>query len=215
VDWHELADLPFAPQLRPAGGDLAHDAVYDGLHFDQLTFAEPQAVNARFIECALTGVTVQGGRLDRARLSDVWLSDARLVTTSLAGTDWVDATISASLAAGVEAYGAQLRRVVLRGCKLDSVNFREAVLTDVRFEDCELLDCDFAGAQLTRTAFPGSRLARTDFSRARLDQADLRGAELGIIIDSGCLRGAVVSSAQLVSLAPLLAHAMGMTVKDD
>jgi uncharacterized protein YjbI with pentapeptide repeats len=215
MDWHELADLPFAAHLTPAPGGLAHDGAYDGAHFDQLTMAEPQAVNSRFIECAFTGVSVQGGRLERARFSDVWLADTRLVATSLAQTHWLDVTFSASLAAGVEAYSAELRRVTLRGCKLDSVNFREAQLTDVRFEGCELRDVDFAGATLTRTSFPDSRLVRTDFSRAHLDQADLRGAELGIIISRDCLHGAIVSTGQLISLAPVLAQTMGITVSDD
>jgi uncharacterized protein YjbI with pentapeptide repeats len=215
MDWHDLADLPFASHLTPSRGGLAHDAGYDSVHFDQLTFTEPQAANSRFIECALTGVTFQGGRLERARFSDVWLRDTRLIATSLAQTDWLDVTFSASLAAGVEAYGAQLRRVVLRGCKLDSVNFREAVLTEVTFDNCDLRDVDFAGATLTRTAFPGSRLARTDFSRVRMDKTDLRGAELGVIIDRDSLRGAIVSTGQLISLAPVLAQTMGIMVSDD
>jgi uncharacterized protein YjbI with pentapeptide repeats len=215
MDARDLADLPFAAHLAPAAGDLDHDAAYDGAHFDQLTIAEPQAVNSRFMECAFTGVTIQGGRLERARFSDVWLGETRLVATSLAQTHWLDVTFSASLAAGVEAYGAELRRVTLRGCKLDSVNFREANLADVRFENCDLRDVDFAGATLTRTSFPDCRLARTDFSRAHLDQADLRDAELGIIISRDCLQGAIVSSAQLISLAPVLAQTIGITVSDD
>ena len=215
VDWHELADLPFAAHLTPAPDGLAHDAAYDGAHFDQRTIAEPQAVSSRFIECAFTGVTIQGGRLERSRFSDVWLSDTRLVATSLAQTHWLDVTFSASLAAGVEAYSAELHRVTLRGCKLDSVNFREALLTDTRFEHCDLRDVDFAGATLTRTSFPGSRLARTDFSRAHLDQADLRDAELGIIISRDSLQGAIISSSQLISVAPILAQTIGITVSDD
>ena len=215
TDWRELADLPFAAVLTPGRDELAPDGAYDGVHFDQVSFDEPQAPSSRFIECAFTGVTVQGGRLPRARFSDVWLRDVRLVTTGLAQTDWVDVTFAGSLAAGVEAFGSKLRRVTFRGCKLDSVNFRDAELTEVTFEQCELSDVDFAGATLTRAAFTGSRLARTDFRRARLAATDLRDAELGIIIDPDSLRGAIVSTAQLGYLAPLLAQTMDITVSDD
>jgi hypothetical protein len=47
-----------------------------------------------------------------------------------------------------------------------------------------------------------------------LQQVDLRGAELGITVDPGSLRGAIVSPAQLASMAPLLADAMGIIVED-
>ena len=215
ADWHDLADLPFAAFLTPSEGGLVPDAVYDGVHFDQLSLDQPGAASSRFMECAFTGVSVQGGRLQRARFSDVWLRDVRLVTTGLAETQWMDVTMTGSLAAGVEAFGAQLRRVTFRGCKLDSVNFRDATLTEVTFDHCELRDVDFGGATLTRSAFPDSRLTRTDFSRAHLDKTDLRGAELGIIIGPDSLRGAIVSTAQLVHLAPVLAQTMGITVSDD
>jgi hypothetical protein len=43
---------------------------------------------------------------------------------------------------------------------------------------------------------------------------DLRGAELGIIIDPGSLRGAIVTSGQLAAMAALLADSLGITVED-
>ncbi len=215
MDWQDLADLPFAARLTPHAGGLAPRAEYDGLHFDRLSFDEPQAASSRFIECALTKVSFQGGRLPRARFSDVLVRDVRLIATGLAETQWTDVAIVGSVAAGIEAFGAELRRVTLRGCKLDSVNFRGAEFTEVTFDDCELSDVDFAGATLTRAAFPNCRLTRTDFSRVTMDATDLRGAELGIIIDPNSLRGAIISTAQLVFVAPVLAETMGITVSDD
>jgi len=211
----ELADLPFAAALRAHGGDLAPGEVYDCAHFDGLDLGGPEAPRSRFLECAFTKVSIQDGQLRRARFTDVWLRDVRLISTTLAESSWLDAAIIGSIAAGVEAFGAELRRVVFRGCKLTSVNFRDATLTDVSFEDCVLGDVDFAGATLTRTAFPGSRLTATSFTRVTLDQADLRGAELGIIIDPMCLRGAIVTSAQLAEMAPLLAESLGLIVDDE
>ena len=215
MDARDLADLPFAAALISHQGGMAPSAEYDGVHFDQVSFDEPRAAGSRFIECAFTGVSFQGGGLQRSRFSDVWVRDGRLVTTSLAQTQWLDVVVDRSLAAGVEAFGAQLRRVTFRGCKLDSVNFRETEFTEVTFDNCDLRDVDFAGASLIRTAFPDSRLTRTDFSRVRMDKTDLRGAELGIIIGPDSLRGAIISTAQLIGLAPVLAQTMGITVSDD
>jgi uncharacterized protein YjbI with pentapeptide repeats len=215
IDWQEVADLPFAAALEPHEGGLAGSADYDGVHFDHLSLDEPHAPSSRFIECVFTGVSLQGGQLQRARFSDVLLRDVRLVATGLGETQWTDVAVADSIAAGAELYGAKLRRVTFRRCKLDSVNFRGASLTEVNFADCELLDVDFASAALTRVAFAASRLTRTDFSKVTMNATDLRGAELGIIIDSGSLRGATISTAQLVSIAPVLAQTMGITVSDD
>jgi uncharacterized protein YjbI with pentapeptide repeats len=143
------------------------------------------------------------------------MRDVAFTGTSLAETEWTDATLISSAAAGVEAFGARLRRVTLHGCKLDSVNFRDAELTEVVFDNCLLRDVDFTGAALTRTSFGGSRLAGTTFTRTTLDQVDLReAAELGLITDATSLRGAIVTTAQLTAMAPLLAETLGIVVHD-
>ena len=214
MPWLELADLPFATALRPHQGGLELGGDYDCVHFDQAAFEGADAANGRFLECAFTGVSFQGGGLQRSRLTDVWLRDVRLTGTSLAETEWTDATLIASAVAGAEAFGAQLRRVTFHGCKLDSVNFRDAVFTEVTFEDCLLRDVDFTGASLTSTAFPRSRLAQVSFERMTLDRVDLRDAELGIKTDTVSLRGAIVTTAQLVDMAFLLADSVGIVVDD-
>lgn len=210
----ELADLPYASVLQPNTSGLRPHGEYDCEHFDKLSLEDPAAASARFLECAFTGVTMQGGQFRRARFIDVWLQDMQLVTTGLTETSWQDVTISGAVIAGSEAFGAQLRRVSLRKCKLDSVNFRDAELTEVRFDGCLLRDVDFAGASLTRTVFRDCQLERADLSRVTLDQVDLRGAELGVIIDPGSLRGAILTTAQLVTLAPLLAEVLGIEIDD-
>ena len=212
MELRELADLPYAAALRPHEGGLRADEEYDCEHFDQLAFDDVTATNARFMECALTQVSFQAGKLRRARFTDVWLRDVRLMTTNLAETSWQDVTFASAVIAGAEAFGAQLRKVTFRGCKLDSVNLRDAVLTDVTFDNCLLRDVDFGGATLRRTVFTSSRLDHADLSRVTLDHVDLRGAELGITISPDSLRGAIITTAQLMAVAPLLAETLGITV---
>jgi uncharacterized protein YjbI with pentapeptide repeats len=207
-----LADLPYASTLRPHQGELAPDEDYEGVHFDGLDLDAPRAPGSRFMECAFTQVTMQDGRLRRARFNDVWLRGVRLTATELSDSNWIDATIIGSMAAGVVAHGSRLRQVTFRGCKLQGVNFRAATLTGVIFEDCVLREVDFGGATLRRCQFPGSQLHETDFSQVTLDKVDLRGAELGIIITPGALSGATITPVQLAELAPLLAEHAGITV---
>jgi uncharacterized protein YjbI with pentapeptide repeats len=207
-----LADLPYASTLRPHQGELAPDEDYEGVHFDGLDLDVPRAPGSRFMECAFTQVTMQDGRLRRARFNDVWLRGVRLTATELSDSNWIDATIIGSVAAGVVAHGSRLRQVTFRGCKLHGVNLRAATLTEVIFEDCMLREVDFGGATLRRCRFPGSQLHETDFSQVTLDKVDLRGAELGIIITPGALSGATITPVQLAELAPLLAEHAGITV---
>ncbi len=210
----DLAELPYAAALQPHSGGLSPDEDYDTVHFDQLAFDDASAPNARFMECAFTQVSFQAGQLRRARCTHVWLHDVRMTGTGLAETSWQDATFAAAVIAGAEAYGAQFRDVTFRECKLDSVNFRDAMFLDVAFENCLLREVDFGGARLTRVAFANTRLDKTDFSRVTMDDVDLRGAELNITITPDSLRGAIITNAQLMTAAPLLAETLGIAVTD-
>jgi uncharacterized protein YjbI with pentapeptide repeats len=215
ASWEQLADLPFAAALTRGPTALAAGEQYDGVHFDEAELEQPDGSGSQFLECALTRLTLAGGALTQARLSDVWLSEVRLIGTGLARTTWRDVTVTGAVIAGAEAFGSLLRRVRFDRCKLDSVNFRDCDLTDVTFDNCVLRDVDFSSARLTRVTFGGSRLASTTLVKVTLKQVDLRGAEeLGLTVDPAALGGAIVSTAQLLELAPLLADSIGIIVTD-
>ncbi|HEY3879082.1 MAG TPA: pentapeptide repeat-containing protein [Trebonia sp.] len=220
-----LDDLPFSAELRPfpgasgAGGSLEPEGDYDRVLFSGSQFTDANADGARFVECAFAGgAGFDGGRLRRARLSDVWFGETRLVAADLAETSLTDAWFSGCVLAGVQAFSSVARRVLLRGCKLDSVNFRDTRLTDVVFEDCVLRDVDFGSAKLLRVRFTGSQLSGVDFTRASCKDVDLRGARLGSEDTPGIkagydsLAGVTIDMPQLMTIAPLLAHHLGITV---
>ena len=214
-----LADLAFFNFLSPLDGSLRVDGDYDGALINEEalgtgTVEGAVASGSRFAESAITGLTFDGGTLRKCRMSDVWFGDTRLVSADLAESSLVDTWWSGCVLAGVQAFSVQLRRVSFRGCKLDSVNFRDATMTDVTFEDCVLRDPDFSGAKLTRVRFPGCTLTGATFEKATCSSVDLRGASLGITAGFSALRGATIDSPQLMALAPLLAHHLGIEVKD-
>lgn len=211
-----LSELPYAQALEPFGGSgLGVEERYDTVHFDGLTLGEQDAGGAVFLECAITDTVLEGGSLRRARFNEVWLQGDRFVGASAAETNWMDVTADSCVLAGVEAFGAMLRRVVFRRCKFDSVNLRAARLHEVVFEDCVLRDVDLGGARLRDVSFPGTALERLRLGRAELDATDLRGAtRLDLADGHDSLRGAVIGSAQLLDLAPALAAALGIVVRD-
>ncbi|MEV0531289.1 pentapeptide repeat-containing protein [Kitasatospora sp. NPDC050463] len=210
-----LTDLPYAHLLRPHTGPLRSDERYDTVHFDGGEYTDQSAAGATFLECAFTGVALSGVKLRRARFNEVWAQAGRWVGCDLSDTEWQDSAVTGGVLAGVAAHGSALRRTVLRGCKLEAVNLRGAVLRDVVFEDCLLRDVDFGEAKLTDVSFPGSTLEEVRLRGARLTGVDLRDAvRLGLPDGHQGLRGAIISSPQLLELAPQFAHALGITVKD-
>jgi uncharacterized protein YjbI with pentapeptide repeats len=127
----------------------------------------------------------------------------------------MDVEIVGSVFAGTIAYDAQMRRVQLHGSKADSVNLRGAQLRDVSFVDCQLSHVDFAGATLIDVSFPGSTLHGAAFDNAHLKNVDFRHAhELEITSGWEALKGATITTSQLVMLAPALAEVLGIAVVD-
>ncbi|MFI5720509.1 pentapeptide repeat-containing protein [Nocardia sp. NPDC051750] len=208
-----LADLPFARWLEPAGA-LDADREYDCALFDETALTEPDLRTTVFGQCAFRSVTVDRGVAGGARFADVWLQGVRFTGTEMPDSAWMDAELIEGAWSGVEASGAELRRVEFHNCKLDSVNFRNARFTKVRFVDCVLRHVDFGSAKLSEVSFPGSEIAELTVRNAQLKKVDFRAAHsIGIADGVESLRGALVTPAQLMDLAPTLAAAVGLIVQ--
>ncbi|MGW0766818.1 pentapeptide repeat-containing protein [Streptomyces sp. NPDC002676] len=203
------------PPLEPwADGELEPDGDYDGLEFREADLAGQRGAGARFLDCALRDCAVDETGLRQARFLDTVLSGLRGVGTDLAEATFRDAELTDARLGGTQLHGAVLERVVVRGGKLDYLNLREARLKDVVFESCVLVEPDFAGARLERVEFVDCTLKEADFSGVTLTDVDLRGAaSLEIARGLDRLSGAVISTGQLLDLAPVLAAELGIRVE--
>ncbi|MEU2037161.1 pentapeptide repeat-containing protein [Nocardia niwae] len=211
----ELDDLPYARYLTAPDGDLEAEGDYDCVRVDGGVLDDLDVRHARFSESVFTSTTFTRGSLRYSRFADVWLRHVRWVGTELADTAWLDGEVVSGALSGVDFAGANLRRVRFEGCKFDSVNFRGAHLREVSFTDCVLRDCDFADAALTGITVPGSELVRLSLRNVRGAKVDLRGATaLDITEGLDSLRGATITSLQLMDLAPAFARSIGITVLD-
>ncbi|MGQ4328328.1 pentapeptide repeat-containing protein [Streptomyces hayashii] len=196
------------------GGELEPDGDYDGVEWRELDLAGQDGGGARFMDCALTGCVLDGTRLRHARFLDSVLTGLRGVGTDLAEATLRDVEVLDARLGGAQLYGAVLERVVVRGGKIDYLNLRQARLRDVVFEGCVLVEPDFGGARLERVEFVDCALRSADFTAATLTDVDLRGAvELGLAGGVDRLSGAVISPAQLLDLAPVLAAELGIRVE--
>ncbi|MQY23693.1 pentapeptide repeat-containing protein [Nocardia macrotermitis] len=212
----ELAELSYARFLEAFEGELEPDSDYESVHIDGGEFEDLDARGVRFTQSALTTVQITGGTFRYGRFDDVWLRAVRWIGANLGQSGWLNSEFVECALSGVEAVGVGLRRIRFEGCKFDSVNLRNASVQDVTFSDCVLRDTDFGEATLRRVSFPGTRLDGITLHGASLHDVDLRGAttlDLTAGIDS--LRGAMVSTPQLLDLAPAFARAAGIIVRDN
>jgi uncharacterized protein YjbI with pentapeptide repeats len=203
------------PPLEPyGGGGLEPDGDYDGLEFTEADFAGQDGRGARFMDCALTGCALDETRLHHARVLDSVFTGIRGVGTDLAESTLRDVELVDARLGGAQLHGAVLERVLVRGGKIDYLNLRTARLKDVVFQGCVLVEPDFGGARLERVEFVDCELKGIDLSAATLKEVDLRGAaSLEIARGVDRLAGAVISPAQLVDLAAVLAAEMGIRVE--
>ena len=84
--------------------------------------------------------------------------------------------------------------VLFAGCRMEQADFTEADLRGARFEDCNLTGAQFWGARMTGTRF------------ARCELTEITGVT--------SMRGAVITSADAVTLAYILANALGIAIED-
>lgn len=189
------------------------DGDHDGVCFEGVDLSGTDCAGSTFLDCALRRCPLDGAGWRRVRLLDSVLEGVTGVGTDLAGAELRDVEVLDARLGGTQVHGARLSRVLVRGGKIDFMSLRQTGLVDVTFENCVLVEPDFGGATLERVAFPGCVLRGADFTQATLKDVDLReAAELEIAAGVGRLAGAVISSAQLMDLAPAFAAEIGVRV---
>lgn len=157
---------------------------------------------------------ISGARLPHLIAFRTWWEDCDLSNADLGHANIRSAVLRRCRLTGLVAAEASLRDVLFESCKLDFASFHLATLERVTFRDCVLSDAEL-GESIQRTVrYDGCDLRAADFSKARLTAVDLRGSDLERLRGLGNLRGARISSEQLVGLAPALAIQLGIRVED-
>lgn len=150
----------------------------------------PELVNVVLERCDIAGFTGRDGRADRVAING----------SRLRGVTWVngvlqDVVFDGVVGSEVSLRFSTLRRVTLRDCELPGLDLTEVTLEDVRLERCSL--------------------PRAQLNGAKVKSLRIEGCDLSGLTGAAALAGASVHPDDLLSLAPSLAEAFGMTVVGD
>lgn len=200
---------PFAGRALEPHGD------YDAVHFAGLDFAGQSADDAAFLGCRLERCGLDGVSMRRARIAECLLDELHATALDAVDSIWRDTLVTVRRVGALLATGASWSSVRVRGGRLDLLDLSGARLAGVALEACVIGELDLGSAEARGLTFEGCEVELLDVVGARLTGADLTGASVRAVRGVDGLRGAVVTPAQLVELAPQLAAHLGIKVRTE
>lgn len=180
--------------VREQGVDISGSTIV-GCEFDDVVADEFSVATSQVAEVRFRQFGVPLFRMARSVLREVEFDGGRL--------------------GAVEAYDVQCRALHFKGCWLNYLNLRGSKLFDVAFTDCQIDELDLGEVTAQRMLFTGSRVGILSLYGGALTDVDLRGAALEVVNGAASLKGATISSEQLMALAPQLAAEFGILVVEE
>ncbi|HSX42700.1 MAG TPA: pentapeptide repeat-containing protein [Candidatus Saccharimonadales bacterium] len=207
---------PVAPKI-PAQLAAWDDEADDSLEIDRAAVSNLYVAGVTYANIdmsRLDHVSLTGLVLERLEISDAVCT--KLESAGLRGhkARLLRVQISDSRMTGSELGGGSFEDCTFRNIKFDEAGFRFATFKRVHFENCMLRAADFGNARFTHVTFSSCDLTDTNFTSAHCSSVDIR--EQDIVAAKGVLglKGATISSEQLMQLAPLLAAELGFRLED-
>lgn len=206
------ADLPAA---GPGEHDLADGDVYEMLAFEDVDWSDREAVGVEVEACTFADVNISRTRLKRVVIRDARFDRCDLANLHAHDGSFVRVAIAASRMTGLSWLDNHLREVSIDGCRMDLSSFRASTFDNVVFTDCRMEQADFGDADLRGARFEGCDLSGAQFSGARMTGTRFTRCDLTGIAGVTSMRGAFITSTDVVALAAILAGALGITIEDD
>jgi uncharacterized protein YjbI with pentapeptide repeats len=193
---------------------LVAEASLDHISLKDTDASGLHARNLSLDESLLDKVSLSEARLDKLSISDSLLRHCDLAAASCGESSLIRIHIIGGRMTGTDFSRSTLKDVTFEDCKLDMANFRFAKFKRVQFINCMMSETDFQGAELIEIAFQASHLERVMFDQCTIKSVDARTSQLFDIRGWQALRGLVVDSVQLTTIAPQLASELGLVIKD-
>lgn len=195
--------------------DLDDGGIYELLAFAGLDLHEREAAGIEIEACRFSDVNLSQARLRRGLVRDVAFERCDLANLRALDSAFTRVALSSCRMTGLSMIDVTMRDVTFIACRVDLSSFRDSKLNDVVFTDCRMEQADFTEADLRGARFTGCDLTGAQFTGAQMGGARLSRCELTGIGGVTSMRGAIVTSADAVALAFILANALGITIEDD
>jgi uncharacterized protein YjbI with pentapeptide repeats len=205
---------PDPPDLPTELGDAALESLHDEARFSEVALAgaapEQRARSVAFSAVTLEDVDLSGSRLDQVSLVDTRVTGGNWSNVLSRAARALRAEFAGTRATGLALTDADLRDVVLRGCRADLSAFARGRLERVLFEGCVLSEADFSQADLRSVAFVDCDLRRADFRGARMTGCTMQGVKLDALVGVDGLRGVTMPWPDIVANVATWAAALGL-----
>ncbi|HSX30989.1 MAG TPA: pentapeptide repeat-containing protein [Candidatus Saccharimonadales bacterium] len=205
---------PHAPGL-PAQLDTWDEGVDSNLEIDRALVrgADFSSVAKLYIDSSkLDNVALTGADLEKLECADTVITKLEAAALRAYKANLLRVVLNDSRLTGAEFAETHFEDCVFKNVKFDDVGFRFATFKRVRFENCILRAADFSNAQLAHVTFSGCDLEAANFISAECKGVDISSEDLTTIKGVLGLKGASISTEQLIQLAPLLATELGFKV---
>ena len=209
--------LPSSPPNLPFRGSID-----DGEELGPGVIASATCVDARdlaavrFTEVVLRDVDFTGSvrsstprsatRCSRTRSSRIRRSEAGSLTRVL---------VDGGRLTGLQIAETEMRDCAWQGCGADMASFRHAKLERTTFQDCSLREADFMGLRGDWVRFHDCDLRGASFVHAQFTSSELLRCRMDDIEGVEGLRGTSMELEQMLTLAPALARALGVSLLDE
>lgn len=208
----EPPDLPKV--LDPAPAELEPSAEWDGLEADASVVVTDPVPDVKLREVLWSGGDLVGRTLRGFRARDTRFVRCDFSGAVLDGALLERVVFEQCRMTGVVFSNAMLRDVEVRESGLRLTNFRMAGLERVLVDESVLVGADLYESALRSCALVRSDLTGADFSSATIKGLDLHGSVLDQLGGTLSLRGARISSDQMVPLGAAILGAVGIEVTD-
>lgn len=198
--------------LTPWDGSPASTTELQGCLITEQDFSE---VKHLFIDdCIAQNTIATGAALKNFEVTDATFTRFEAAALRAYQTNFLRVEIRDSRLTGADFPEAVFKDCTFKNVKCDESGFRFARFERVRFENCVLSAADFAQATLSNVTFSGCELDGTNFAGAHCKQVGFESDNLSACKGIVGLKGATISSEQLVQIAPLLAAELGFNMVD-
>lgn len=172
-------------------------------------------INFSIIKSRIAKSDFAHSNFERLNLDNVIIENCIMLAGAFSESSWHTTAITGSLCSGIQLDKSILKNVRFTGCKLDVANFRYAKMTNIIFDSCVIDSMDFYNAELKNVQFIDCEINDLELQSSKLRNVDFRESKFIQVKRVADLKGAKITTEQVIFLSSQLANQAGIIVDDE